>query len=551
MEDGWLALTPHLLSGIWTLHQNAHPPKLWIDALCINQIDHVEKEGQIPLMAKIYGLAEKTLVWLGDGTEESKLVMTAIRDETLLDSLDAVEGQLRNEDMWERSAIHPKGHVFWSGLFQVFSNPFFTRLWILQEILREDKVDLFMGSCGIPFQTLRFLIVILGMKQSYFPLDHEVLDITMKNARMVIVNLSVIADSLSKSGPADAIRDCTLLLFTRDCCVTEPVDNIYALYSMFTDHTRSEMAVDYSEVSKREYWRVYTRLGISMVKSDYTFFHFLLAIAESTIEVEEMPSWCPNWNSPKFTSTIETGKAGFSENIEEMVHTPLIRTNGSIQYPGFELDRIKHTISLDIRTYGAQVLQDILDIMLKCECLVRGKDSDKRLARTLIANSLRTEFDFSERYEGDILGDYIFTKNALLSRQSQSPSQSQFPHTPFSSNSETAPLSYGRYMSGLQDLWHNRSFFVTENGLMGLCSARGQVGDAVVVFLGADLPSVLRERSGDPDDENELPDIEGKRKGKMVEVGYRFVCEAYVDGVMDGEAFEARDVSKDREFVIF
>ncbi|KAI4926776.1 hypothetical protein J4E85_007071 [Alternaria conjuncta] len=41
----------------------------WIDALCINQSDDVEKSLQVQRMGDIYKNAKEVLVWLGDGKE--------------------------------------------------------------------------------------------------------------------------------------------------------------------------------------------------------------------------------------------------------------------------------------------------------------------------------------------------------------------------------------------------------------------------------------------------------------------------------------------------
>jgi hypothetical protein len=38
---------------------------IWIDALCINQSDNVEKAIQVPLMGSIYTNARQVIVWLG------------------------------------------------------------------------------------------------------------------------------------------------------------------------------------------------------------------------------------------------------------------------------------------------------------------------------------------------------------------------------------------------------------------------------------------------------------------------------------------------------
>ncbi|KAF1969164.1 heterokaryon incompatibility, partial [Bimuria novae-zelandiae CBS 107.79] len=45
---------------------------LWIDALCINQNDPIEKGHQVALMGKVYSRASSVLVWLGDGDDSSQ-----------------------------------------------------------------------------------------------------------------------------------------------------------------------------------------------------------------------------------------------------------------------------------------------------------------------------------------------------------------------------------------------------------------------------------------------------------------------------------------------
>lgn len=47
------------------------PRKLWIDAVCINQDDLMEKEEQIPLMATIYSTASRVVADLGPASEDS------------------------------------------------------------------------------------------------------------------------------------------------------------------------------------------------------------------------------------------------------------------------------------------------------------------------------------------------------------------------------------------------------------------------------------------------------------------------------------------------
>jgi hypothetical protein len=45
---------------------------IWIDAICINQVDQVEKASQLMLMGDIYTWAEMVYVWLGPETAASR-----------------------------------------------------------------------------------------------------------------------------------------------------------------------------------------------------------------------------------------------------------------------------------------------------------------------------------------------------------------------------------------------------------------------------------------------------------------------------------------------
>jgi hypothetical protein len=48
---------------------------LWMDALCINQEDVIERNQQVYLMGSIYSQAREVLVWLGPEKDNSDLAM--------------------------------------------------------------------------------------------------------------------------------------------------------------------------------------------------------------------------------------------------------------------------------------------------------------------------------------------------------------------------------------------------------------------------------------------------------------------------------------------
>lgn len=52
---------------------------LWVDAICIDQANQEEKQHQIQSMAKIYGHANRVIVWLGEAADDSDLALEEIR----------------------------------------------------------------------------------------------------------------------------------------------------------------------------------------------------------------------------------------------------------------------------------------------------------------------------------------------------------------------------------------------------------------------------------------------------------------------------------------
>jgi Heterokaryon incompatibility protein (HET) len=66
-------ITKNLEIALRHLQEHVEPVAIWIDALCINQNDVIEKAEQVTKMKEIYQQAENVLVWLGpaaDGSDE-------------------------------------------------------------------------------------------------------------------------------------------------------------------------------------------------------------------------------------------------------------------------------------------------------------------------------------------------------------------------------------------------------------------------------------------------------------------------------------------------
>ncbi|KAF1807916.1 hypothetical protein P152DRAFT_463055 [Eremomyces bilateralis CBS 781.70] len=75
LENSPVLVTKNLYDAMMALRPTNEHIIMWIDSLCINQLDDAEKSWQVALMADIYRQAEKVVAWLGTADDQSDSVM--------------------------------------------------------------------------------------------------------------------------------------------------------------------------------------------------------------------------------------------------------------------------------------------------------------------------------------------------------------------------------------------------------------------------------------------------------------------------------------------
>jgi len=112
---------------------------LWIDALCINQFDIEERGHQVGMMYEIYTQTSHNCIYLGLNDRNMQRI-----SESMLAILREISIETRDYVDFETMLSEPLGHrtfseqpfsidIFQSGLLEFFQNPWFTRLWVVQE----------------------------------------------------------------------------------------------------------------------------------------------------------------------------------------------------------------------------------------------------------------------------------------------------------------------------------------------------------------------------------------------------------------------------------
>jgi hypothetical protein len=111
-------VTVNLHAALLRLRNHAMQRILWVDAICINQVDQKEKEHQIQAMAKIYGQANRVVVWLGEAADGSD---------------EAIEQLRVTGDNTPSAPIRERGPISGPTL-ALLQRPWFRRIWVKQQL---------------------------------------------------------------------------------------------------------------------------------------------------------------------------------------------------------------------------------------------------------------------------------------------------------------------------------------------------------------------------------------------------------------------------------
>lgn len=130
----------------------------WIDAICINQKDVVEKGEQIPLMGKIYARAACVNVWLGEAGDVPSFDLRELRSFERLhlrkDHRRLYLGGWRFPLLLQASAIwcalrnYPR---IISQALETSGSLWHERAWVVQEYVMASRIQLWVGHHRRPF----------------------------------------------------------------------------------------------------------------------------------------------------------------------------------------------------------------------------------------------------------------------------------------------------------------------------------------------------------------------------------------------------------------
>ncbi|KAG7285786.1 hypothetical protein NEMBOFW57_008080 [Staphylotrichum longicolle] len=264
---------------------------IWVDALCINQMDPGEKSQQIPMMRDIYAKARCVFSWLGpSGHNNFDLALSTIRKLTARVREGYPTSRLSQDypELCAKNSDIPPFNKYWEAISSFDEAEYFERIWIFQELWAADPKNI-VFVCGdehLPMSTLTHYRSWAGPLQTlhtdHFPYSGRFIPVFPLISQ---INRTKSSDVLKTAGATRVFLDTV----RRSRC-KDPRDKVFALFGIFPMDLTPDYTMPVADVYAA--WAVNSHqdlaLGSLIVYSG-------IGLHPRTSEAHNLASWQPDF----------------------------------------------------------------------------------------------------------------------------------------------------------------------------------------------------------------------------------------------------------------
>ena len=535
---------------------------LWVDYICIKQGNSSEKAQQIPLMREIYHRASRTVVWLGDPYDAP--LATAM----LHDVVKSIQSPNYSTIAFYDYYYHQTNRPRWIALVKLFRHPYFSRVWVCQEIAVAKKLQLYHAGRYISWDTL-----IQAMSKTSHPhvrslvqfqyedLDSDYID-SFQNAKVLGLFRTLTVKSMSLP-----------LGFALSYCAsfesTNVEDRVFGLLGLSTDTSRSSIIREYGKPVRDVYTKAAETLLTSPENSIFILPYAGIGYARN---MNNLPTWSPDWSTDQVGARLTTlylphteytlvSGVRYSASGRSEPQISIGPIPGSLQIKGVQVDVIRKLTTVlepPRGTYesseGDEIIQLCVIFHAEAFQLTRegvydpypsGQRRIDAFWRTIIADRSEEEHP-APSYYGQYYCIWLETYKLMLTgkplhllepsiRQLQDPlARRAWPPT------QRLVAANSDYCTRFAAASVSRRFCVTDGGYMGLVPPNAKVGDLVCIIFGMQTPYLLRP----------IVTTNHKEMSPPFNPLYQLVGECYIHGMMRGEMMMSTFGKEDTAFTV-
>ncbi|KAL2067737.1 hypothetical protein VTL71DRAFT_15833 [Oculimacula yallundae] len=523
------AITVNLHTALQWLRYLDKTREIWIDAICINQLNLAERTHQVSMMSRIYSQALKVFVWLGPGGNFAKVgfeTLAAMAEDKTLHYNTDMEPHIR-------PPIFESGR--WEACLKIFTAPWWGRTWTVQEAVLPSNLTFICGQYSLPGETF-----FRGIEQHYVHGSSQCCSEylqkrTTYEGRSVMVPLLDLGNA-SHVNKKQKEQDSTILDFSRILFnfgsrkSYDTRDKVYGLLALARGVYQDLVVADYQ--AKVE--DVYTKASFELLSRSGDLSSLQLRDTNWTLSALALPSWVTDWSTRPSNTTrwLINSRFWASESYDASGSTKAVVRfvePDRLLLTGYLLGRIASVVPGPTLTYTTNH-EDTAEICSSLERYLQEKwtsiapqypkilDATTMLPHLLVGGVLWQSGD----------GDRIQAESPLVCADAYRNWYTWVKGGRTFSRLFSDEINV--YSDSLELTVMERKLFVTEEGYVGFGEDGIEPGDMIAVLCGGKCPYILRRVESE---EVELED------------SYKLIGgPAYIHGLMNGEATkQGRDLS--------
>ncbi|KAH7364726.1 heterokaryon incompatibility protein-domain-containing protein [Rhexocercosporidium sp. MPI-PUGE-AT-0058] len=493
---------------------------LWVDAICINQLDPKERAWQVQMMNYVYAQAQKVIVWLGDRTkftggfgyhelrglfERAQLPGTSYESFLNDEGLSWNQGTTIGPALTTEEIMSEIPHSS-SGASTLFDFPWFRRIWVLQEVFNATRVVVVCGEQTASW----FSILQVNVSNDRFmmmpgPMNVRVMPALFSDLFAITRSSGEARFGYAPQQPVADILD--IVVAGLDLDASDPRDKLFALLNLAQNSNDAALLPDY-EKDVSTIFCDFTRCWITSRESLRILSAVHCSVGRTWQRLSPLPA--PLQSTPRPSWTLwNDGKSAWGRASLGLSVSTKYRASGDTKPDVILLQQNANPSTLLLR--GVQI------------------GTIERINPFPYYNTDATLSNHRKAYEqlfDPINHRGIFTSGAQGSLGSILDLRE--PPPDLIEDHLYAHYDYASQTGGAVEC-HPNCFFTISNGKTGLCPSMAREGDLIVVLLGGNVPYVVRSS------DRTVLATDGKA-GRQVE----FIGECYLPDYMAGEGIENR-----------
>ncbi|KAL7625878.1 hypothetical protein AAE478_005102 [Parahypoxylon ruwenzoriense] len=323
---------------------------VWADAICINQNDDKEKTRQVRMMRDIYSKAKRVVIWIGKqltdyntrGYELAKNLYQKLDGDNY--DMNASTYDFHDFDCKSQGVPDPLQNQIWAGLFDILRHPWFTRIWVVQELLVAQRSIMWRGALDLETNIILWVTMQIARHRNLYANFNNFV-VSPPHSTLLARNVATGYFEYKKTGPL-SIYD-TLSRYS-GMEATDPQDRYFALagisanlHPSFINYKKSydEIACLVGKMALLGYPKFLIIPGgveglafIRPPKAHIFWIEWMAFHANPQNEALCLPSWVPDLISPHSPGLLMPG----------FYNTQYMQRDGKIPLPELRLRQGTH-----------------------------------------------------------------------------------------------------------------------------------------------------------------------------------------------------------------